>query len=151
MEMRISIVASLSGTVVAGVPIGTPGYMNWFCLNKADKIINTMRRVEMIVKEPSFESSCQLQTTFYLARISFQQQLGYWLRCTPPDQTRAAARKLDTGIVRFIFEIMGLNEYIPAITETRSTISERLLLPVRLGGDGLYQLGKQEYQHTSVP
>ena len=88
------------------------------------------------MKEPSFESSCQLQTTFYLARISFQQQLGYWLRCTPPDQTRAAARKLDSGVVKFILTVMGLNEYIPDTTETCSPISERLLLPIRLGGDG---------------
>jgi hypothetical protein len=31
---------------------------------------------------------------------------------------------------------MGLNKSIPATTETRSPISERLLLPIRLGGDG---------------
>jgi hypothetical protein len=90
------------GVIVAGVPIGTILFMTSYCLGKVDAIITTMKQVERIVKEPSFESSCQLQTTFYLARVSFQQQLGYWLRCTPPNQTLPAATLLDTRMVEFI-------------------------------------------------
>jgi hypothetical protein len=52
MDMQISIVTSLSGRAGAGVPIGSPWYMTWYfyCINKVDKIIGTMRKVEKIVK-----------------------------------------------------------------------------------------------------
>jgi hypothetical protein len=133
---KIQIVDPRGGVIVAGVPIGTKFFMTSYCLGKVDTIINTMKQVERIVKEPSFESSCQLQTTFYLARVSFQQQLGYWLRCTPPDQTLPAANLLDTRMVEFILNIMRLEDYRPERTVTRSPISERLFLPLRMGGNG---------------
>jgi hypothetical protein len=37
MDMQISIVPSLSGTPVAGVPIGTPWHMNWYCINNDEE------------------------------------------------------------------------------------------------------------------
>jgi hypothetical protein len=61
----------------------------------------------------------QWKATTHEKRVSFQQQLGYWLRCTPPDQTLPAATLLDTRMVEFILNIMRLDDYRPERTVTR--------------------------------
>jgi hypothetical protein len=47
-----------------------------FCKDKVKEIDATMRRIERIVKELALIPSCKIQACFYIARVSFQQQLG---------------------------------------------------------------------------
>jgi len=107
-----------------------------FCKDKVKDIDATMRRIESIVKEPTLMPSCQIQACFYIARVSFQQQLGYWLRCTPWKQTLPAARILDRKIYNFIRKILNIEGEALAWSDADSPFFERIFLPIRLGGCG---------------
>mgnify|MGYP006165262259 FL=1 len=95
-----------------------------------------MNRIERIVKEPSMGPSCQVQTALYLARVSFQQHFGYWLRCIPPKETVEAAVALDRKILIFVLSIQDLRDHIPPVEHPEAPIKERIFLPIRMGGIG---------------
>jgi hypothetical protein len=92
--------------------------------------INFAKSKMFSLKEPARMPSCQIQACFYIARVSFQQQLGYWLRCTPWKQTRPAARILDRKILNIEGEAL-------AWSDAGSPFFERIFLPIRLGGCGI--------------
>ena len=136
----------LRGTMVYGVPVGSPEFISYKLKEKAEEIIRDANKTrEVLATDP--------QSLWTALRLSVQQRFQYLMQLTPPSLCEPVAAELDAAIWRILeaacgfpvprgAEEGGLELLIPAIPSLsqRSFQEWAVRLPARLYGWGLRSL-----------